>query len=67
MSSLIARSELLTGVVPAGTEWCTERAIKKTGFFDLYVFSLGIFEKQRDHRSAEKVFGIDTGKAEKWE
>jgi hypothetical protein len=64
MSSLIAESNLIDGIVSAGSEWSSDKEIQQDGVFDMFVFSLGLFEKRRNQRETEKVFGIDVGDAE---
>ncbi|KIW02430.1 uncharacterized protein PV09_06246 [Verruconis gallopava] len=63
MSSLIAESSLLEGIVPPGTEWASPKTIKDTNVFSMFDFSLGYFEKPRPQRKSERIFGIDVGDA----
>ncbi|KAF2137462.1 uncharacterized protein K452DRAFT_235787 [Aplosporella prunicola CBS 121167] len=61
-ASLLASSEMLKeGVIPRGSEWCTDKEMEQKGIFQSYLFSLGWWGEKG---TPERRFGIDIGRAE---
>jgi hypothetical protein len=66
--TLLAGSEMCSrSVVPEGTEWVSDKELKRVGVFDGYLFSLGWWENGHGGGALKKRrrFGIDIGRAEK--
>jgi hypothetical protein len=66
--TLLAGSEMCSrSVVPEGTEWISDKELKRAGVFEGYLFSLGWWENGHGVGVLKKRrrFGIDIGRAEK--
>ncbi|KAF2674684.1 hypothetical protein BT63DRAFT_17592 [Microthyrium microscopicum] len=64
MASLIADSELVKSeLVPPGSEWLSDRELRRQGVFEGYMFSMGMWGHAVE--KSESVFGINIGQAEK--